>query len=152
MAFEEEIKSITANVFQTMLSWDVLPLEQNLSNLDHSTELSLCGNVSITGDWQGSFFIKAPLSLSNKIAETMFAMDPGAPSESEVFDAFGEMTNMIGGNFKSILEGSCQLSIPSIIKGMQFSINTPGTEVLCKLGFEAQGQKFEIELLQGGRH
>lgn len=149
MAYENEVGSIVVNILQTMLGWDASVLEEK--NLECSGEQeSLCGNISIMGDWQGSFLLCLPLSLARKVAETMFGMNEGEAGDSEISDAIGELANMTGGNFKSTLEGACQLSLPSVIRGQKFMVQSPGTELVCQLVFETQGEKFELSMMQGG--
>ena len=145
MAYEEEVASIVASIWQSMLNLDALPT-------DHPFEVPmnecLSGSISITGDWKGSFLLKMPKSLAQKSAEVMFASEPGSNSEEEVRDALGELTNMVGGSFKSMMEGNCQLSLPSIIEG---SVFRPGTEEVCRRTFETEGLPFEVTVFQGSK-
>jgi chemotaxis protein CheX len=58
-------------------------------------------------------------------------------SDEEVYDVIGELSNMIGGDLKSRLCDAgftCELSIPSITSGKDFSIASKGwaiNEVVC---------------------
>ncbi|MBF0492229.1 MAG: chemotaxis protein CheX [Deltaproteobacteria bacterium] len=147
MAYEEELGSIVTNICQTMLGWEVV-VKTEASNGCQNDSSCLCGNISITGAWQGEFFLKMPLSLAQKATEAMFASAPGSATEDEVRDVLGELTNMVSGSFKSMLEGNCQLSLPSVLQG---NVVIPRTEQICHLMFETQKETFEVTVLQGRR-
>jgi chemotaxis protein CheX len=58
-------------------------------------------------------------------------MSEFASVDDEVLDAFGELTNMIIGNFKTAIEahmGQLGLSIPTVVYGKNFSTRSPGHE------------------------
>ena len=44
----------------------------------------------------------------------MFGSAPDVVTDAEVVDALGELTNMIGGNVKSLLPAPSQLSLPMV--------------------------------------
>ena len=56
----------------------------------------------------------------------------GIPAEelgdAETVDVVAELTNMVGGSFKSRLSDagfSCKLSVPSVLRGQEFQISPP---------------------------
>ena len=69
--------------------------------------------------------------------------------DEEVNDVIGELTNMISGELKSRLCDvglSCELSIPSITSGTEFSINAKGWERLERFGFTCQQNNSLVEV------
>jgi chemotaxis protein CheX len=68
--------------------------------------------------------------LASAAAEAMFAAEPGSLSADEVSDALGELTNMIGGNIKSLLPAPSRLSVPSVAEGESYTVRIPGARLL----------------------
>ncbi|EKD42414.1 MAG: hypothetical protein ACD_73C00167G0002, partial [uncultured bacterium] len=81
---------------------------------------------------------------------SMFAMDPGTAGADEIRDAIGELTNMVGGNFKSILEGSCTLSIPSVIQGEHVNVSNPGCETISRTVFNCGDKPLSVIVQKKG--
>jgi chemotaxis protein CheX len=77
---------------------------------------ALCGVLTVSCDKKTAFEI-AKCMLGPEITE----------SEEQVSDALGEICNMVAGNFKNKLSNadrSCMLSVPTVIKGEQYSFRS----------------------------
>lgn len=94
---------------------------------------TLTGCVTVSGEWQGSVFLECPAAHAQAAAEAMFAADPGSLSDEEVGDALGELTNMVGGNVKSLLPAPSKLSIPSVATGESISVRVPGAVLVDRV-------------------
>jgi chemotaxis protein CheX len=64
------------------------------------------------------------------IAAAMFEMEPDELSEDEVRDAFGEVANLLAGQFKLDLPEGCALSLPTVTKGEDYLVNVPGSNLV----------------------
>ena len=53
---------------------------------------------------------------------------------AEVVDALGELTNMIGGNVKSLLPAPSQLSLPMVSESV-WPTTVPGSVAVCRIAF-----------------
>ncbi len=109
IASDKEITEITLNVCQTMLGLelkrdDALPMETEKPWYSSS--------VCISGDAKFTIEVVACQDAADFIARAMFGIEESTPSLEETSDALGEIANMIGGNYKGILGGESQLSIP----------------------------------------
>ncbi len=147
MIQKEDVIKIVGEIFQTMLSMEMEPVPTS-KPLPMNGEI-LSGFIHITGDWNGSVLLSFPRSFAQRSSETMFGMGPGEAGESEVRDAVGELTNMVGGNCKSLMPGSCQLSLPSVIQGHDFKMTNPGSEMLYDLYLKNQDEILNVRLFQG---
>lgn len=105
------------------------------------------GVVQITGDFEGAVTIQLTERKATEVAALMFAMDPDEIGEEEVSDAVGELANMAGGNVKSTMTGSCQLSLPSVTSGRDYHVSVPGTVVRDKIGMTCDGELVVVSLL-----
>jgi chemotaxis protein CheX len=120
-----DITSIAQDVWSSFLSMELEPhpLGAEAPHLDGRT---MTGTVHVSGEWGGSVFLEVPSELAQASAEAMFAADPGTLSADEVCDALGELTNMVGGNIKSLLPAPSKLSIPSVAEGVSYTVRVPG--------------------------
>jgi chemotaxis protein CheX len=128
----EQITEIAQEVFESFLSMTLLPhpLGDEAPALAGPT---MTGCVHVSGEWTGSAFLQCGTATAVAAAEAMFAADPGTLSDDEVSDALGELTNMIGGNIKSLLPAPSRLSVPSIAQGESYSVRVPGAVLLHRV-------------------
>lgn len=113
-------------------------------------EPSLDGVINITGDWQATVALQVPKPLAMRIASVMFRLGPIPPTLEDMQDAIGELTNMLGGNIKSLLEGQCYLSLPAVIEGRAYTVAIPGTQVMTRVEFMCDGFPAKVHLLSAG--
>jgi chemotaxis protein CheX len=81
------------------------------------------------------------------VAATMFDTQPEVVTDAEVVDALGELTNMIGGNIKSLLPAPSQLSLPMVAESV-WPTSVPGSVSVCKLAFTAGADVVQISVWQ----
>ena len=80
-----------------------LPLEPVPADTVDVTAMRIVGGIVTVFDaWSGAVQLEVSRPFAEIAAKRMFASD-GAVSDVEVDDALGELTNMIGGNIKSLL-------------------------------------------------
>lgn len=118
----EQVTEIAGLVWDSFLGLELVPGppdELLAGNL-------MTGIIGISGSWQGSVVLCVPAQHAVVAAEAMFAADPGSLDASEVADALGELTNMVGGNIKSLLPEPNALSIPSVTGGTDARVFVPG--------------------------
>ncbi|MFZ3046959.1 MAG: flagellar motor switch protein FliN [Desulfatirhabdiaceae bacterium] len=135
------------NVFDTMLSMKTL-----VADTVSATTLQgmrTVGSVSFAGDAMGLINIHVTSEFSRKMASVMLDMDISeVDEEADVNDVIGELSNIIGGNLKSIFTDAslrCELSTPSITRGSNFSIETMNMELYERLAFDCMGHTFFVE-------
>lgn len=136
-ALKAFMDSSVQEVFETMLS-------MNLSFMSQTPDFSgdgnrIVGSVGFAGQAVGMVSLHVTESFAKEIAADMLGMDPDEfESEEEIHDVIGEISNMIGGSLKSRLCDSgylCDLSIPSITSGQDFSIESKGWVVKENVAF-----------------
>ncbi len=135
------------NVFNTMLSMDV--------HVSHTVGQSALegmrtvGAVSFAGDAMGLINIHVTSQFSRQMAAVMLDMDINeVDDESDVNDVIGELSNIVGGNLKSIFSDvglRCELSTPSITRGSGFKIESMNMERYERFAFDYQDHVFFVE-------
>jgi len=106
-------------VFEIMLGQRVKPTPKT----DTQPPGGFTAMVGIAGALCGILTISCDKATAREIAKHMLGPEI-ADSEEQVSDALGEVCNMIAGNFKNKLSSanqSCMLSVPTVIKGEEYS-------------------------------
>jgi chemotaxis protein CheX len=109
-------------VFEIMVGTRVKPVPKN----DMVTPGGYTAMVGIAGGLCGVLTVSCDKKTACKIAKCMLGPEI-ADSEEQVSDALGEICNMIAGNFKNKLSSadrSCMLSVPTVIKGEEYSFRS----------------------------
>lgn len=136
------IRDITANIWESMLS---LPIEDG-PGADVSDYITGC--VQITGDWQAAVTVELSAELARRAAAALFAMEPEEVGEGEINDAVGELANMVGGNIKSLVPGTSQLSLPAVVGGRHYTLSVSRGELAGQIELSSEGQPIEVRVFE----
>jgi chemotaxis protein CheX len=113
----------------------------------------IIGTVGFVGDIAGLIYLYLPVTLAQHLAGKMLGMTPVELKEAGddvVNDAVGELTNMTVGAFKNVLcdQGyPCKLTIPSIMRGANFSIQSTAAATRRLYEFNIEGHMLVADLL-----
>lgn len=108
----------------------------------------ITGYVQIHGAWEVTVLLECSEALARRVTATMFNMDADDIARDDLRDAVGELTNMISGSFKSLLPGTCTLSIPLVREnGVRDGVAVAGTTVASQVAFACEGEPFLVMLL-----
>lgn len=143
MESTREINDLVGDIWGSVLGIPTTPASPEV----HVDEPRLTGFVHINGDWEGTVTVDCPIGLAREAAAAMFAMEVDELSNDEVDDALGEITNMTGGGIKSMIEGQCKLSLPTVIQGKGFTVRVRGTEEIYELFYRAAGSWLVVRVL-----
>ena len=128
-----------------MLNLPVRPESQSVPM--HESEALIAGSVGFIGVTTGVVFVYSTVTFARKVAAGMLG---SAASDEMVNDAFGEITNMIVGNIKSRLDDrgiSCALTIPSIVRGNNFTIEPVSSSLRRISKFQCGDNHVVVEVL-----
>jgi chemotaxis protein CheX len=135
----------TREVFEIMLG----------SNLEkpEATEdvpLEFMAMVGLAGELRGVLALRCTSKSAAIMASKMLGIEPDVVGE-QMWDATGEIANMIAGNFKNKLTGMgdrCVLSVPTVITGSDYnchSLTDSGMLEVCFL-FERAPMHVTLEV------
>jgi len=142
------IVAATEEVFSTMLGME---LHAESYYLDHKASRPTDGVVSLiglAGSWVGTGSIACSAELACRIS-SQFLMSEYEAVNEEVLDAIAELTNMIIGNVKTMIEedlGPLGLSIPTVVFGRNFTTLTIGTTDWTIVPFVCGGERMEVNI------
>ncbi|MCK5672264.1 MAG: chemotaxis protein CheX [Spirochaetales bacterium] len=146
MALQDMLRDNTKKVFSTMLSLELMEIEENPDIID-TDEHWLEGSLFFGGSILGDFRIQLREGYSKKIASVMLGIDTiDIKSENEVQDVIKEIANMIGGNLRTQLSASgiqCDISPPKVDRRQNLNHNIPAGGKFARIFF-TQGINYII--------
>jgi chemotaxis protein CheX len=138
----DDVCIITQDVWASFLNVHIerIALDETLSGRP-----SMVGAVRVTDAWFGAVVLEVTPALARTVAATMFDSTPDVVTDAEVVDALGELTNMIGGNIKSLLPAPSHLSLPSVVHSIGLA-SIPGFTPLSRVAFLAAAEPIFITI------
>src|SRR5579863_8870310 len=82
--------------------------------------------VGLAGQVCGVLTLRCSAKSAARMASRMLGID-AEQAGSEMWDAVGEICNMVAGNFKNKITGlgdGCMLSVPTVITGSEYSFHS----------------------------
>ncbi|HZZ74122.1 MAG TPA: chemotaxis protein CheX [Pirellulales bacterium] len=140
---ETEIIELTQAICHAVLDLALEPVRDGAE-----IETGLAGRVRISGQWRGEVILESSPVFAQQAAQIMFAHDCEAASFDDMRDAIAELTNIVGGNLKSILPGPSDLSVPEC---SELSESRPAAEprqLLMAMRFESDGAPLCVTVYQ----
>jgi chemotaxis protein CheX len=104
--------------------------------------------VGIAGSLCGVFGLRASSESARRMAANMLGSDEVGANEN-VQDAFGEICNMIAGNFKAKIAGmadGCALSVPTVISGKDYALYSLANGERFEVMFSFEGHPLSVTL------
>ena len=143
---ETDIEQIVATIWQSVLGIEGV----------HSTDVprtapdAMATCVQITGGWQGAVVLGCSQAFARHAATVMFNTSAEDRNLTDMQDAIAELTNMIGGNLKGLLPvaDACQLSLPAVIAGADFTTRIPGSQLLKRVALDCGGETVVVNVLE----
>jgi len=145
---EQAIVRFAKDIWGSILGLEVTPTDRFAPS---EIDKTLVGFIQITGDWEGTVSVHYPASLARSAAATMFDIDEKRATMEQIQDALGELTNMVGGNIKSLLpeHEHCHLSLPAVVV-TEHQLHIPGAVEIARVPFACQDQQFAVILQKRG--
>lgn len=141
-------QSAVEEVFGTMIGLPANPGEVYTEEAAPSEAEGIFTLIGIAGPWIGAGSINCSLELACKLSSAML-MEEFSSVNKEVLDAMAEITNMVFGNVKTVLEGSLGplgLSIPTVVFGRNFGTNSPGQQLWSVIPYQVDSEKMDVKI------
>jgi chemotaxis protein CheX len=144
-ATDEQIVGITQAVWTSFTGKVIRSVDdQVVADTDDVT----VGCVAVTGEWQGCVLLACPAQLARAAAAAMFDRPAEELTDDEVADALGELTNMIGGNIKSLLPGPSLLSMPAVTVGASYTVRIPRAVLVNRVALACEHLRLTVSIWQ----
>jgi len=123
----DSLQSSAREILETMVFMHPEKVEV-VPELTSSFSSEVVGLLGFTGTRSGNFVVRTTERLARTIAAKMLMMDPSEITQfSEAADGFGELVNMLSGNFKNawVAQGNhMDLSCPNVIHNGEVRVNS----------------------------
>ena len=139
---EPEILELTQGICHSVLNMDVQTSPAQL------IPASLAASVGISGGWQGQVLFEGSQMFARRAAAVMFDRPTEDVTIDDMHDAVAELTNMVGGNLKSILPGPSKLSVPKFVPTDASSPNVPGAELITQVALVCNAEPIRVSVFQ----
>lgn len=148
-AYDTEVCRIVQDVLETMTQYPVEPAR--IPYTEHP-DRTTCA-VYFTGEWSGAILLECSLQMAFSFTAQLMRIPKPLQFDDDVYDALGELANMIGGNLKSVLPRGVSLSMPSVVEGSNYSVRVCGANRNKKISFISPDGPFWVTLVeaQSGR-
>jgi len=149
----EQIDALTQlavrRVFQSMISMEMTAVPPE--PLPPAPETQIIASVGFIGEATGVVYLYVDVGFATTIACRMLGITEAEVDDEEmVNDAMGELSNMVVGYVKSHLQDgglSCTLTIPSIVRGQQLSVQGSSHITKRVIGFRGGDRHLLAEIL-----
>jgi chemotaxis protein CheX len=144
----EMVRTAAHDVFTTMLALTPEPAPAYTSTTASPSSNGVVSLVGLAGSWVGTGSISCSAECACHIASQLMMCRYEAVND-EVLDAIAEVTNMVIGNVKTLLEeklGPLGLSIPTVIYGRNFTSRTVGQQEWTVVPFTVDDQGVEVQV------
>jgi len=144
---QKTLESLVPNVLTTMTSLTASPHPAGGPLAGHNR---VSGTIGIAGEGvTGAVYVHLPEPLAFLIVNALLGNPATQPvSDGDLNDVVGELTNMIGGGFKSALCDAawpCGMSTPAIIRGA-YAIEVPHDLRAKVFPFHCERHDFAVEV------
>lgn len=147
---DELVKAAVTEVFDTMMSMKASEVAVESINRTNGTG-HIAGSVGFIGRLSGVVYIHVSETFARTITGLLLGLSEAEIDGQEmVNDAMGEIANMIVGHMKSRLADrgmSCVLTIPSVVRGSNFSIEAVSSTQGRLYAFSCPTDHFLVEFL-----
>jgi chemotaxis protein CheX len=130
-------------VFEMMLS-------SELKDADRAQDgpMDMTSMVGLAGQLCGVLSIQCSQEAAKLMASKMLGIEPQQVGP-ELCDAFGEICNMVAGNFKNKISGlgnGCILSVPTVISGNDYSLHSSADSDTLEVRMAFEGNSIVTSL------
>lgn len=136
-------------VFSTMVGTTELQyLPQVVDPVSHFDNC-VTAMVGLAGAYNGMVSVHTPHALAKSFTSQMLGMEV-TEIDDDVYDALGEIANMIAGSFKHHLSkggNDVKLSTPSVVNGKEYVISAGSPNETLTLLFNASNESFLVSVV-----
>ncbi len=136
------------DVFETMLSINLST--QPPTPLPPDDDGEVVSSVGFIGQITGAVYLYCTVGFARLLTSRMLGLEESEVDSGDMInDALGELSNMIVGSVKSRLcdrGAACTLTLPSIVRGQQLSVEKPSHVTTRVIGFASGSQHLLAEI------
>jgi chemotaxis protein CheX len=140
--YDSHIEQIVQSIFGTMLGMEVARVESGASTFQEE----LMGTIQIAGATSMSVVLAVSDGVALASAAAMLQLSSEDVTDDDQRDVVAELTNMIGGNLKSLVPGPLFLSLPTVVAGRDLGLQVPGAELIEDVLLQCESGQLRVRL------
>lgn len=143
-AWSPVLEVAAQEVFERMLGGQLTFVHDSFGQ----DSLDVTSMVGLAGQICGVFSLRCAAGTALLMASRMLGVDAAAAGP-EMWDAVGEVCNMVAGNFKNKIAGmseGCMLSVPTVIVGSNYNLHAPTDSGKVEAHFLFEGQHLVVSM------
>ena len=151
---ENAIEFACKDVFSTMLRTELTVGQAQIKTIIEAPSSCVITLVGLAGQWSGTGSLTSSGEFACKMASRLLGAEYESVGE-DVLDAVSEITNMVIGNVKTILEeklGPMGLSTPTAIYGRNFQTRSAHSHDWVVVPFALGESHFSVQICLIPRH
>lgn len=142
-----DLFEILQTIWSTQLGLELDDDEQPSDQVTGLKDGLMTGTVQISGGFTGAVHLVCGRGVIQAAAAEMFSVPEADLSNEDLRDALGELTNMVGGNIKTLLEGTEYISLPTVIEGSDYGIARLASDIVAEIQGSFKSQPLHVVLL-----
>jgi CheY-specific phosphatase CheX len=135
---EDAMSQTVTTIWESIIGTAIRPADVPVAY--DSREPAFVGCIHVTGPEGGVVTLECSAALACVTASAMFQIPQAQVGVTEAQDALGELTNIMGGNFKAMLSDGHHLSLPTVVEGSDFRTKFIGTRLAARVSFDCAGR------------
>lgn len=143
----EDLFEVLQTIWSTQLGLELDDDGQPSGLVTDSKDGLMTGTVQISGGFTGAVHLVCGRGVIRTAAAQMFSVPEDDLSNEDLRDALGELTNMVGGNVKTLLEGTEYISLPTVIEGSNYGIARLASDIVAEAQGVFENQPLHVVLL-----
>ena len=140
--YDSHIEQIVQSIFATMLGMEAVRVDGGVSAFPGE----LLGTIQIAGAKSMSVVLGVSDGVARAATAAMLQLPSQDVTDDDKRDVVAEITNMIGGNLKSLFPGPLYLSLPTVVAGRDLGLQVPGAELIEDVSLECEGGLMRVRL------
>lgn len=136
-------------VFNTMLSAQVKRGQVGISKSASSSARDIMALIGLSGPARGTVALSFPTKTALSLVSRLLGSETHVVDDT-VSDGVAEIVNMVAGSAKAKLtqDGGApiNLSLPTVVRGGDFSVDYPSQSVWLEVGFESDLGAFTLRV------
>jgi chemotaxis protein CheX len=148
LALSDMLFTAAQEVCTSMLSMEIARTETRSDLIPEPPFDGVLSVIGLTGPWTGNGYLRCAGKTACDLASRFLGIGPETVDD-DVLDAVGEITNMVVGSVKNLLEdhlGLIQMSIPTVVYGKNISTRNLKTELTIPVVCTYEGGEFLLSL------
>ena len=140
--YDSHIEQIVQSIFATMLGMEAVRIDEGTPTFPEE----LLGTIQIAGAKSMSVVLGVSEGVARAATAAMLQLPTQDVTNDDQRDVVAELTNMIGGNLKSLLPGPLYLSLPTVVAGRELGLEVPGAELIEDVTLQCESGALRVRL------